>query len=292
MSTPTVQRRRLAAELRRLRDAAGLSIDQAIHGLKVGRSTLSRIENALVSVQPRTVAALLRRYDISDTDAAGLIQLARDARQHGWWYDYAGSMPKWFAGYVAFEDEVTQLKIYDIQLVNGLLQTADYARAVIGAEFPEDLADVVDERVELRLARQQILQRPTPPTLWIVLDEAALSRSIGGQAVMAAQLARIAELGTLPNVTIQILLFGQGAHTGMGVPFTIMDFGAASDPPMVYLENLSGALFLDRPDQVAAHRLAFDQIRAAALSPADSATLLRVRAKGARSPATKREEAR
>jgi len=118
VSTPTVQRRRLASELRKLREAADLTIEQAAGEVKLSKSTLSRIENGQVGVQPRTVAALLKRYGVADADAAGLVQLARDARQHGWWFDYTGTMPKWFAGYVAFEDEATEIKIYDIQLVN------------------------------------------------------------------------------------------------------------------------------------------------------------------------------
>jgi transcriptional regulator with XRE-family HTH domain len=281
MSTPTVQRRRLASELRKLREAADLTIEQAATEAKLGKSTLSRIENALVGVQPRTVAGLLKLYGVAEADAAGLVQLARDARQHGWWYDYTGTMPKWFAGYVAFEDEATELKMYDIQLVNGLFQTPDYARAMIRAHFPEDSADKIEERVELRMARQKILERADPPRIWVVLDEAALARPIGGPQVMTTQFSRLADASQLPTVTIQVLPFSQGAHAGMGVGFTIMDFAPASDPSVVYLENLSGALFLDRDYHVRTHGLAFDHLRATALSPADSTTLLRVRAEAA-----------
>jgi transcriptional regulator with XRE-family HTH domain len=276
--TPTVRRRRLAAELRKLRERGDLTIEQAAQHVKLSKSTLSRIENGQVGVQPRTVTALLRFYGVGDTDAAGLVQLARDARQHGWWYDYSGTMPKWFAGYVAFEDEASTLKIVDIQLVNGLLQTPDYARAVISAEFPEESPDTIDERVELRMARQQILKRETPPRLWVVIDEAALMRTIGSHEIMAAQLLHLAEAAQLPNVTVQVLPLGQGAHAGMGVGFTIMEFTNPSDPTVVYLENLSGALFLDRKDHVNRHNLAFDHLRADSLSPVDSGKLLRVRA--------------
>ena len=278
MSTPTVQRRRLASELRKLREAADLTIEQAATEAKLGKSTLSRIENALVGVQPRTVVALLKLYGVTDADAAGLVQLARDARQHGWWYDYTGTMPKWFAGYVAFEDEAAEIKMYDIQLVNGLFQTPDYARAMIRAHFPEDPVDKIEERVELRMARQKILERANPPRIWVVIDEAALARPIGGPQVMTTQLQRLAEISQLPTVTIQVLPFSQGAHAGMGVGFTILEFTGTSDPTVVYLENLSGALFLDRDYHVRTHGLAFDHLRATALSSADSTTLLRVRA--------------
>ncbi len=276
-----MQRRRLATELRKLREAADLTIEQAAQEVKLSKSTLSRIENSLVAVQPRTVAALLKLYGVTTADAAGLVQLARDARQHGWWYDYTGTMPKWFAGYVAFEDEATEIKLYDIQLVNGLFQTTDYARAMIQAHFPEEPPDKIEERVELRLARQKILDRSKPPRIWVVIDEAALCRPIGGPTVLAAQLERLAQVSTLPTVTVQVLPFSQGAHAGMGVGFTIMEFAGSSDPTVVYLENFSGALFLDRDYHVGTHSLAFDHLRAAALSPADSATLLRVRAEAA-----------
>ncbi len=273
-----MQRRRLATELRKLREAANLTIEQAATDVRLSKSTLSRIETGKVGVQPRNVVALLKLYGVADTDAAGLVQLARDARQHGWWYDYSGTMPKWFAGYVAFEDEATEIKLYDIQLVNGMFQTPDYARAMICAHFPEERPEKIEERVELRMARQKILERPKPPRVWLVIDEAALSRPIGGPAVMAAQLERLAEASQLPTVTIQVLPFSQGAHAGMGVGFTIMEFAGSSDPSVVYLENLSGALFLDRHYHVGTHSLAFDHLRAAALSPADTVTLLRVRA--------------
>ncbi|MBN1171786.1 MAG: helix-turn-helix domain-containing protein [Micromonosporaceae bacterium] len=275
--TPTVHRRRLAAELRRLRDAATLTIEEVASRARLSKSTLSRIETGQVSVAPRTVAVLLKLYNMPDAEAAGLIELARQAREHGWWYDYGDAMPKWFAGYVAFEDEATALRVYSIQLIHGLLQTADYARAVIQAGFPEEPSHRIDERVEFRLTRQKILDRPAPPRLWLVLDEAAICRPVGNHQIMADQLAHLAEASTRPTITIQILPFGQGAHAAMGVAFTIMDFGNPTDPPVVYQENLSGALFLDRPYHVETHGLAFDHLRADALSPAESTTLLHTR---------------
>ncbi len=275
---PTVRRRRLAAELRRIRESAELTIEHAAGHAKISKSTLSRIENAQIGVQPRTVATLLRMYGITGDQAAALVQLARDARQHGWWVDYSASMPPWFAGYVAFEDEAAALRIMDIQLVTGLLQTPDYARAVIRAEYPEAPDETIDERIELRMARQDILRRPDPPKLWVILDEAVLCRIIGGAAVMSRQLHHLAALASLPNVTIQVLPFAQGPYSGMGVGFTIMDFTDPGDPTVVYLENLSGALLLDRVSHVETHALAFDHMRATAHSPADSIRLLSVKA--------------
>lgn len=275
---PTVRRRRLASELRRLREAADLTIEQAAAEAKVSKSTLSRIETAQIRVQPRTVGTLLRVYGVTPEVRTALVQLARDAREHGWWVDYSGSMPQWFAGYVAFEDEASGFQIVDIQLVTGLLQTPEYARAVIAAEFPEDSAERIDERLELRLARQAILRREIPPKLWLILDESVTERVIGGPAVMAAQLRHLVDTSQLPNVTIQVLPFGQGPYAGMGVGFTIMEFADPGDPTVVYLENLSGALLLDSPEHVATHATAYDHMRAIALSPVDSVKLLSVKA--------------
>ncbi|WFE26341.1 helix-turn-helix transcriptional regulator [Solwaraspora sp. WMMD791] len=273
---PSVQRRRLAAELRARREAADLTIDQVIQKVKVGKSTLSRVENAQVSVTPRTVTHLLRLYGVSDEDVEALVQLAREAQQYNWWHDYSNAMPHELAEYVAFEDEATQLRAYNVQLVNGLLQTTDYARAIISAEFPDGPAAKVEERIEVRLVRQKILDRPNPPRMWFVLDEAVLHRPVGGPHVMAEQLEHLIAIGQRPAITVQVLPFRQGAHMGMGVSFTMLDF--SNHPTVVYQENLSGALYLDKDYHVETHGLAFDHLRATALSPADTLAFLRMRA--------------
>ncbi|WBB97453.1 helix-turn-helix transcriptional regulator [Solwaraspora sp. WMMA2059] len=274
--TPTVQRRRLATELRALREAAGLTIDQVIQQVKISKSTLSRVENAQVSVTTRNVTKLLRLYGVPDKEAVGLIELARDAQKYNWWVDYSGAMPHGLDGYIAFEDEATQLRTYDVQLVNGLLQTSDYARAIISAEFPEGPPEKIEERIELRLARQRILERRKPPRLWFIFDEAVLHRPVGGPQVMAAQLEHMITMAQRPSITVQVLPFRQGAHMGMGGPFAMLDF--SNHPTVVYQENLSGALYLDKDYHVEMHGLAFDHLRATALSPADTLAFLRMRA--------------
>ncbi|MDG4773342.1 helix-turn-helix transcriptional regulator [Solwaraspora sp. WMMD792] len=273
---PSVQRRRLAAELRARREAADLTIDQVIQKVKVGKSTLSRVENAQVSVAPRTVTNLLRLYGVSDEDVEALTQLAREAQQYNWWHDYSNAMAHELAEYVAFEDEAIQLRAYNVQLVNGLLQTTDYARAIISAEFPDGPPGKIEERVEVRIVRQKILDRPNPPRMWFVLDEAVLHRPVGGPQVMAAQMEHLATIAQRPSTTVQVLPFRQGAHMGMGVSFTMLDF--SNHPTVVYQENLSGALYLDKDYHVETHGLAFDHLRATALSPADSLAFLRMRA--------------
>ncbi|MFV2009384.1 MULTISPECIES: helix-turn-helix domain-containing protein [unclassified Micromonospora] len=273
---PSVKRRRLAAELRARREAADLTIDQVIQKVKVGKSTLSRVENAQVSVTPRTVTNLLRLYGVPEDDAEVLIQLARDAQQYSWWHDYSSALPHWLAGYIAFEDEATQLRAYDVQLVNGLLQTTDYARAIMSAEFPEGPPEKIEERIEVRLVRQKILDRPNPPRMWFIFDEAVLHRPVGGPQVMAAQLEHMITMAQRPSITVQVLPYRQGAHMGMGGPFALLDF--SDHPTVVYQENLSGALYLDKDYHVETHGLAFDHLRATALSPADTLAFLRMRA--------------
>ncbi|MFV2019546.1 helix-turn-helix domain-containing protein [Micromonospora sp. LOL_023] len=271
----TIQRRRLATELRALREAADLTLDQVIQKVKIGKSTLSRVENAQVSVTTRNVTKLLRLYGAPAEKAAEILQLAGEARQHGWWLDYSSTLPSWFAEYVAFEHEATQLRAYDVQLVNGLLQTTDYARAIISAEFPGAPPEKIEDRIDVRLARQRILDRPDPPRMWFVLDEAALHRPIGGPQVMAAQLEHLITAAQRPSITVQVLPFRQGAHMGMGVSFAMLDF--SEHPTVVYQENLSSAVVLEKDYHVETHGLAFDHLRATALSPADSLAFLRMR---------------
>ncbi|MFY1634575.1 helix-turn-helix domain-containing protein [Solwaraspora sp. WMMB335] len=272
----TIQRRRLATELRALREAADLTLDQVIQKVKIGKSTLSRVENAQVSVTTRNVMKLLRLYGAPAETAAEILQLAGEARQHSWWLDYSKTLPDWFAEYVAFENEATQHRIYDVQLVNGLLQTADYARTIISAEFPDAPPEKIEDRIDVRATRQRIMDRIDPPRMWFVLDEAVLHRPIGGPQVMAAQLEHLSTMAQRPSITIQVLPFRQGAHMGMGVPFTLLDF--SDHPTVVYQENLSGAAVLDKAYHVETHGLAFDHLRATALSPADSLAFLRMRA--------------
>ena len=215
---PTVRRRRLGIELRRLREEAGLTIDQVAQRLECSDSKISRIETGQVSATPRDVRDMLKIYEVGEEQRAELLQIAREARQKSWWQAY-GDIPVPPA--VAFKADAFSMSIYQALAVPGLFQTKDYARAVLRAMRPELAPGQIERRVELRLARQPILTRDQPPALWVVLDEAALRRPIGGLEIMRKQLEHLLEAAAWPNVSVQVLPLKVGAHAGMGGRFII-----------------------------------------------------------------------
>jgi transcriptional regulator with XRE-family HTH domain len=268
-ASPTVRRRRLALELRRLREAAGMTIEHVAKSLECSDSKISRIETARVRATPRDVRDLLALYGVTGTRQAGLIQLAREARQTGWWHQAYGDLP--VRALVGLEDAAASISYYVQQLVPGLLQTEDYARAVLRA-IRLDLGPAeVERRVGLRMARQSLLTRDEPPELWAVIDEAVLRRVVGGQEVMRQQLKRLAEAAARPNVTLQVLPFTAGEHAGMDGPFTILGFPDPADPDVVYLEHTTSDLYLEDPEATTRYARLFDHLRAESLGPDDSA---------------------
>lgn len=268
--SPTVRRRRLALALRRLRDQAGLTADQAAREVGISKSSLSRIENAQVSVLPPVARALLELYGVEGPDIEALAQVAREARKRGWWQAYDDVLPEWFQVYVGLEAEADKIQTFEPQLVPGILQTADYARAVIRAEHPEATDEEVDRRVELRLKRQRT---EGAPRLWIVLDEAVLRRPVGGGATMTAQLKRIAEAARRPGNTIQVLPFAAGEHGSMGSAFSILTFAGPMDPGIVYVETRAGSLYLEG-QQVREYTGVFQHLMAAAVNTKESIRML------------------
>lgn len=272
--SPTVRRRRLAAALRRLRDQSGLTADEAARRVGISKSALSRVENALVSVMPPVARALLELYGVSPTEIEPLLQIAREARKRGWWQRYGDVLPDWFETYVGLEAEAAEIRTYEPQLVPGLLQTEEYARAVIRAEHPDAPQGEVDRRVELRIRRQNV---DSPPRLWMVLDEAVLRRPVGGPEVMSRQLDKIRDIGSRPGVTIQVLPFMAGEHGSMGSAFSILTFQEPTDPGVVYIETRAGSLYLEDQEE-REYTALFNHLVAQALSHRDSATMLRVTA--------------
>ena len=267
--SPTVRRRRLAAELRRLRDQAQLTIEDVAEKLECSSSKISRIETGHVGVSPKDARELLRLYGVPGDDLEALVQLAREARKKGWWHAYH----EVFTGaFVGLEAEASSLRAYQALLVPGLLQTEDYMRAVIRAARPDATPPQVDKRVQARLARQRLLTEPDPPRYWTVVDEAVLCRSVGGDDVMRAQLDALLGKATLPHVTIQVLPFAAGAHAGMEGPFLILGFPEQADPDVVYVDNTTAGVYLEEPAEILRYTLMFDHLRAAALSPDDSLT--------------------
>jgi transcriptional regulator with XRE-family HTH domain len=247
-----------------------MTADQAAREVGISKSALSRIENAQVSVMPPVARALLELYGLEGADVDALVQVAREARKRGWWQAYDDVLPGWFEVYVGLEAEARQIQTYEPQLVPGLLQTADYARAVIRVEHPDAPDEEIARRVELRMRRQQA---ETPPNLWVVLDEAVLRRPVGGAAVMTAQLARLAEVAQRPGTTLQVLPFSAGEHASMGSAFSILTFSEPADPGLVYVETRAGSLYLEGR-QVRDYGVVFQHLVAAALGQRDSVTML------------------
>jgi transcriptional regulator with XRE-family HTH domain len=268
--SPTVRRRRIAATLKRLREQAAITADQAANEVGISKSAISRIENAQVSALPPVVRSLLELYGVEGEEVNALVQVARDARKRGWWQKYDDVLPAWFEVYVGLEAEASEIRTFQPQLIPGLLQTADYARAVIRAEHPDASDAEVDRRVELRMRRQR---DEDPPRLWVVLDEAALRRPIGGIEAFKSQLKRLVEVGEQPGNTIQVLRFDAGEHGSMGSSFSILNFPEPVDPGVVYVETRAGSLYLEGQD-VRDYGRVFDHLVATAKGARESRELI------------------
>ena len=274
MLSPTVRRRRLALELRRLRESARLTCEEVAEHLECSASKISRVETGRVSVSPRDVRDMLALYGVPEAARAELMQLARDSRQKGWWHAYSDAIEPHFAAYLGLESAASEIRIYEVSLIPALLQTEEYARAVISAGMVSGKPDDVSRSVQLRMARQPASTREDPPKLWAVLDEAALRRRVGGSALMRIQLEHLLDMARLPNVAIQVIPFCGGAHPAMGRPFVILVFTERIDPDVVYLEDLTRAMYLEDGDEVDRYHTFFDHLRATALSFDESAALI------------------
>lgn len=270
--SPTVRRRRIARELRHLRERAGMNLEQAARQLDMSKSNLSRIENAQIGIKPRDVRAALALYQVTGTDAEALIDIARGAQQRGWWQNYSDVLPVWFEFYVGLEAEAAAVWTYEAETVPGLMQTEDYARAVYRLTAGEE---DLDRKVAARIRRQEVLHRENPVELSAVLNEAVLLRSVGGPEVMSRQLDHLADLSELPNVTIQVLPFSVGGHPAMTTPYVIISFPDAADEPVVYLENLTNGQALEEQDHVRGYTLVHERLRKMALAPDESTAWIR-----------------
>ena len=278
--TPTVRLRRLAAELRTLRTSSGLTRDAVVERTGINVATLYRIEHARVRPQTRTLRTLLDLYGADEQQQADLVALLRDARQRGWLHAYQSELPEQYTTYIGFEGEARSVWNYESLFIPGLLQTEDYARAVIRAVLPWASRDEVERRVEVRMERQDVLHNDNPLELWVIMDEAALRRQVGGRPVMQAQLGHLVEAADLPNVTFQVIPFDVGAHAGMPGSFVFMQFGEAAIPDVVYIDSMAGDLFLEADADVRRYRLVFEHLRAVAVSPDESRSLVAALAAG------------
>jgi transcriptional regulator with XRE-family HTH domain len=275
-SGPMALRIALGAHLRRLREASRITPAQAGEAIRATHSKISRLERGRSAAKQRDVADLLTLYGITDeAEREQVLSLARQASTPGWWQQYNDVLPRWFELYVGLERAASIIRTYEVQFVHGLLQTEDYARAVILIANARAPADEIARRVSVRMKRQQLLAQPGAPELWTVLDEAVLRRPPGGPAVMRAQLAHLLELTALPNLTLQIIPFAAGPHAAAGGPFTILRFPEPDLPDLVYLEQLDSATYLDSPDQLTQYLSVMNEICVQALPKAATKDMLR-----------------
>jgi len=265
----------LGAQLRRLREANEITREAAGAAIRASASKISRLELGRVGLKDRDVSDLLTLYGVLDQERReALLELATQARTPGWWHQYGEIVPGWFEVYVGLEEAAVRIRTYEVQFVPGLLQTEQYARAVVKLGHPEASADEIDRRVTLRMRRQHILTRPQPTKLWAVVDEAALRRPLGPAAAMRAQLKHLSELTQQPNVTLQVVPLCAGGHAAAGGSFSILRFAEPDLPDVVYMEQLTSALYLDKRRDVDHYSAVMDRLCAQADSRIPAAELL------------------
>ena len=258
---PTVQRLVLGSQLHRLRESRGITAEQAAEAIRGSYSKISRMEHGRVSFKERDVGDLLTLYGVTDSEErAALLNLAREANTPGWWHAYSDILPTWLEPYVGLEAAASIIRTYQIQHVPGLLQTEGYARALIGQDSAATEEEIA-RRGELRVSRQEILRRPDPPQWWVVLDEGALRRHVGTREVVREQLRFLIEMADHPTVTLQIMPFTAGTHPSMGGPFTILCFAEPDLPDVVYIEELTSAIYLGEPAEVSSYLHVMEQLR-------------------------------
>jgi len=272
----TVVRMVLGAQLRRLREAAQISPDKAGYEIRSSRSKISRMEHGRVGFKLRDVEDLLSLYGVVDEALrAGLLALASRANEQGWWSQYGDILPDWFETYLGLEAAASLIRTFELQFVHGLFQTEGYARAVTLLGHQAAPEAEIDRRVSLRMARQQLLTGRQPPRVWSVMDEAALRRPVGGRHVMRAQLQRLLEVAAMQQVTVQVVPFRRGGHAAAGGSFTVLRFGEPDLPDVVYIEQLTSALYLERRADVDHYMEIMNRLSAEALTPAGTTRLIR-----------------
>jgi transcriptional regulator with XRE-family HTH domain len=275
---PTVQRLVLGGHLRRLREQAGMTTERAAASIRGSHSKISRMEHGRVGFKERDIADLLTLYGVvGSPEREALLNLAKEASTPGWWQAYSDILPTWVEPYFGLEAAASFIREYELQFIPGILQIDEYAKAVIRlGNLPSE--DEVVRRATARVSRQEILRRPDPPKIWAVLDEGALRRCIGGPQVMRAQLEHLIEMCDHPNITLQILPFSAGAHRAMGGPFTILRYTEPDLRDVVYIEQLTSALYLDKPTEVDAYLEVIEEVclqaNPAAMSPGFLKTVL------------------
>jgi transcriptional regulator with XRE-family HTH domain len=273
MQSPTVRRRRLTSELRRLREAAKLTCEDVAKRLECSVSKISRIETGRVAVSPRDVRDLLLIYGVTGDQYDGLIQLARESRQKGWWHAYGDSVQPHLATYLGLESAASEMRVYRVNRIPGLLQTEDYTRALLTTGNVRTPRPNQGQQFALLAARRRQAEA-NPPTAWVVLDEAALRRQVGGPEVIRAQIEHLIELSAARHMFLQVIPFSGGAHVAMDAPFVILAFPDRADPDVVCVGYATGMLWVEDVTEVRNYNMIFDHLQAAALSFDESVTLM------------------
>ncbi|WP_328885690.1 helix-turn-helix domain-containing protein [Streptomyces sp. NBC_00316] len=276
-SAPTVLRMILGRRLQDMRLGAGASLEDAAKALRVKTLTIRRLEKAEVALKPLYVEKLLETYGADRQEIDEFVDLAEQANEPGWWHSYRDVVPSWFTAYVSLETGAKTLRTYEPQYVTGLLQTADYARAVLRGGLPNGSEEELARRVELRLHRQSLLEKSDAPTLWVVMEEAVLHRTVGSPDVMREQIERLLDVSELAHVSLDIVPFAAGAHVGACAPFTYFRFEAPELPDIVYSELLSASVYLDQRADVVAHLEAHSRMALLTSSEVSRALLNRMR---------------
>ncbi|PBC83330.1 MULTISPECIES: helix-turn-helix transcriptional regulator [unclassified Streptomyces] len=270
--SPTARRRRLAIELKKLREDHGLTCNQVGESLDWSGSKVNRMETGQGRVQPSDIEALCRFYNTTDELRELLKDLAKHSKMRGWWHAYGSAVPTWFSVYVGLEQAACSLRTYEAEFVPGLLQTADYARELHHATA-QPSPDDVEQMIAVRMERQALLTAPQAPDLWAILHESVLRHVIGSRSVMQAQFERLLKMAQLKNVTVQVLPFNSGSYPATGA-YTMLGFPEQEDPDIVYRDGLTDAVYLEQPSDIAQYAKAFDNLRALSLSPQQSSALI------------------
>jgi transcriptional regulator with XRE-family HTH domain len=273
---PTVLRIVLGTQLRRWREANGITREAAGEAIRASHAKISRLELGRVGFKERDIDDLLTLYGVTAPDEREeFLALARRANARGWWHQHGDVLPSWFEMYLGLEQAASIIRTYQVQFVPGLLQSEHYARNVILVGHQNESADEIDRRVQLRMTRQKMLTEPGAPQLWAVIDEAALSRPFGAPHVMRAQLEHLLEMSELSNVTVQVLPFRFGSHAAAGGAFTVLRFAESDLPDIVYLEQLNSAVYLDKRSEVEDYLAVMERVSVQAETPAHSTRTLR-----------------
>ena len=268
LQAPVVPRMILGRKLQRFRENVGVTPDEAGYRIRASRSKISRMENGRVGFKERDVEDLLDFYKVTDAEAcAEALALARLANVSNWWDSFGDVLPDWVQQYLGLESAASSIRCFEQQFVPGLLQTREYAQAVALLAPEGTDTDDIAQRVDIRVKRQALLTRKDPPQVWTVVDEGVLRRPLGGRGAMHAQLAFLAELARLPHVTLQVVPFARGGHAASGGPFTMLRFGEPDVPDLVYLEQLTSAVYLDKPKDIRLYSKVMDRLGAKALTP-------------------------